>query len=123
MGVRKLPSVIFGILIASLALYILVPAYFPRLRNDLSCENSVPANSAQMAALNSVRSQKAALCSNSRQLCKFDIDGNDDGSFSISLYLVESNFFEGCIYDSQDLDVFIYTREGKLVRIEKPPYG
>jgi hypothetical protein len=119
MRARKILDVVFGMLVASLAL----GALFPRFRNDFSCGNSVPTNPAQSAALADALSRKAKSCSGSQRRCKFSIDEDPDGSFRISLYFVETNFFEGCVFKDQDSDVFVYRRDGEFVRVEGSPYA
>lgn len=116
---RKILDVVFGLLAASFAAYVL----FPRFRNNFSCDNSVPTNSAQSAALADARSRKAPICSGSQRRCKFVIDEDPEGSIRVSLYFVETNFFDGCTFKGQDSDVFLYSREGKFVRIEASPYA
>jgi hypothetical protein len=116
---RKVLDILFGLFIGSFALY----ALFPRFHNDFSCDNSVPTNSAQSAALADARSRKTMVCSSSQRRCKFAIDDERDGLLRISLYFVETDFFAGCTFKDQDSDVFVYTRDGRFVRIEEPPYG
>jgi hypothetical protein len=101
MRARKILDVVFGLLVASFAVY----ALFPRFRNDLSCDNSLPTNSAQSAALADARSRKAMVCSGSQRRCKFVVDRDPDGSLRISLYFVETDFFAGCTFKDQDSEV------------------
>ena len=119
MRARRILDVVFGLLVASIASYIL----FPRFRNDSSCDSSVPKNSAQSAALADARSRKAVVCPDSQRRCQFVIDEDPDGSLRISLYFVRTDFFEGCTFEHQDSEVFVYSREGEFVRIEGAPYG
>jgi hypothetical protein len=119
MRARKILNVVFGLLVASFALY----ALFPRFRNDFSCDSSLPTNSAQSAALADARSRRVTLCSGSQRHCKFVVSQDSDGWLRFSLYFVEANFFEGCIFKDQDSEVFVYTRAGEFVRIEGAPYG
>lgn len=116
---RKILDVLFGLFIACFALY----GLFPRFHNDSSCDNSVPANSAQSAALADARLRKTRVCSGSQTRCQFVIGEEPDGSFRISLYFVETDFFAGCTFKDQDSDVFVYSRDGGFVRITEPPFG
>ena len=116
---RKILNIAFGLIVGGFALY----ALFPRFQNDFSCESSAPANAAQSAGLADARARKAALCPGSRRGCKFVIGEDPDGSFRVSLYFVATDFFEGCTFKDQDSEVFVYGRDGKLVRIEGAPYG
>lgn len=115
---RKILDIAFGLMVASICVYLL----FPRFQNDWSCENSVPENSAQSAGLNDARARKADLCSEV-QRCMFGIYADADGTFRVSLYFVESDFFEGCVSRGQDSEVFVYSPEGEFLRIEEAPYG
>ena len=119
MRARKVLNGVFGLSLVSFAVY----ALFPRLRNDLSCDNPLPTNSAQSAALADARSRKAATCSGSQRRCKFEVDQGPDGSLRISLYFVETDFFDGCIFKDQDSEVFVYSRAGAFVRIDGAPFG
>ena len=101
----------------------LVNALFPRLHNDLSCDDSRPANSAQQSALRDARSRSAAECTTLRVRCKFAIHDQTDGLLRISPFVVETDFLEGCIYKDSSLDTFVYDRNGKFVRTEEAPYG
>lgn len=118
MRARKILDLLFGLFIASFALY----ALFPRFHNDFSCDNSVPTNSAQSAALADARSRKSMVCSGSQTRCKFVIGEDPDGSFRISLYFVATDFFAGCTFKDQDSDVFVYSRDGGFVRVTEPPF-
>jgi len=120
---RKILDVTFGLLVASFGSYALVHALFPRLHNEMNCDNSTPTTSAQLTGLERARSRKKALCAASQEQCQFVILDDPGGSFRVALYLVETNFFEGCIFKYQDPEVFVYSREGELVRIEGAPYG
>jgi hypothetical protein len=100
-----------------------VATLFPRIHNDLSCEDSVPVNSAQVAALGDARVRKTAVCLASKSRCKFDITAEDDGSIRVRLYFVVTDFFEGCVRKGQDDDEFVYGPEGSFVRIEGAPYA
>jgi hypothetical protein len=53
----------------------------------------------------------------------FGIYADADGTFRVSLYFVESDFFEGCVSRGQDSEVFVYSPEGEFLRIEEAPYG
>jgi len=118
MRVRNVVKVVLGLMCVSVAFY----ALFPRFRNDSSCESSVPTDPAQIAALADARSRKAKACSGSQGLCKFEVNQDPDGLLRVSLYFVEANFFDGCIFKAQDSEVFAYTRGGEFVRIEGAPY-
>jgi hypothetical protein len=119
MRIRNVVKVVLGLLCASLAFY----ALFPRFGNDYSCDSSVPTDPAQITALADARSRKAKACSGSQGLCKFEVSQDPDGLLRVSLYFVEANFFEGCIFKEQDIEVFVYTRAGEFVRIEEAPYA
>jgi len=123
--VRKILDVSFGVLVVGLGFFGLVDAFFPRFRNNSSCNDSTPTNAVQQAALSDARSRAAVECATSRVHCKFDIDESSDadGSFRISPYVVETNFFEGCIYKDFRLNIFVYDRDGTFVRTEEAPYG
>jgi hypothetical protein len=82
----------------------------------------VPADSAQSAALADARARKALICPGSQKRCKFVLEEDPDGLLRIDVYLVETDFFEGCVFKHQDLDVFVYSRAGKLVRVDEAPY-
>ena len=118
MRVRNVVKVVLGLLCASLAFY----ALFPRFENSYSCDSSIPTDPAQAVALADARSRKARVCSGAQTLCKFELNQEPDGLLRVSVYFVEANFFEGCIYKEQDLEVFVYTRAGEFVRIEGAPY-
>ena len=118
MRARRVLDVVFGVLVASVALY----ALFPRFRNDLDCTDSVPANSAQSAALSDARARRAGICRSSQQRCKFGLDEDPDGSLRVSVYFVDTNLFEGCVFKDQDFKVFIYSRTGEFVRVDEGPY-
>jgi hypothetical protein len=119
MGVSKILNVAVGLTIVGIVLY----ALFPRFRNDWSCESSVPLNSAQSTGLDDARSRKANVCSDSQHHCKFSILADPDGTFRVSIYFVEMDFFEGCVSKGQDIEVFVYSRDGKFVRTEGAPYA
>jgi hypothetical protein len=119
MGVRKILNVAFGLIVVGIVLY----ALFPRFRNDLSCDSSVPLNSAQSMGLDDARSRKASICSDSQLHCKFGIYADPDGTFRVSVYFVEKGFFEGCVSKGQDEEVFVYSSEGKFVGKEGAPYA
>ena len=118
MRARKVLNIAFVLLAASFAIY----GLFPRFENDFSCDSSVPKNAAQATALADARSRKTRACSSSQRLCKFLISDEPDGFVRVSLYYVESSFFDGCVFKEQDLEVFAYSREGKFARIEGAPY-
>lgn len=120
---RKILDRCFGLIVAGLAAYGLLNAFFPRFHNDWSCESSKPETAAQIAGFADARSQKAASCTASQKRCQFLIHDNFDGTFRVSLNFVREDFFEGCVIESQDMEVFVYNREGRLVGIEEPPYG
>lgn len=119
MRVRKIVKVVLGLFCASLAVY----ALFPRLQNDYSCDSSVPTDAGQIAALADARARKAKVCSGSQGLCKFVVNLDPDGLLRVSLYFVDDNFFDGCIFKNQDIDVFVYTRAGAFVCIDGAPYA
>jgi hypothetical protein len=119
MGVRKILNVTVGLIIVGIVLY----ALFPRFRNDWSCDSSVPLNSAQSTGLDDARSRKANICSDSQHHCMFGIDADSDGTFRVSVYFVETDFFEGCVSKGQDEEVFVYSRDGKFVGTEGAPYA
>jgi hypothetical protein len=115
---RKALAIAIGLFVTTFALY----ALFPRFRNGFSCNSSVPSNSAEAAGLEDARFRKANVCSRSKQLCQFGIYADIDGTFRVSLYFVETDFFEGCVQQEQDLEVFVYSREGTFLRTEEAPY-
>jgi len=115
---RKILNILFGLMMVGLALY----ALFPRFQNNFDCENSIPQNSAESAALADARSRKSGVCSASPQHCKFEVDSNSDGMIEIDLYFVEKSFFEGCIVKDRDLEAYFYNREGVFVRLGDPPF-
>jgi hypothetical protein len=119
MSNRKIINVAFGLMVAGICLYVL----FPRFRNDWGFESSMPSNMAQSGGLTDARSRKADVCSSEQLRCKFGIHVDADGTFRVSLYFVESDFFDGCIFKGQDLDVFIYSPEGNFLRAEEAPFG
>src|SRR5258708_22153744 len=119
MGVRKILNVAVGLTIVGIVLY----ALFPRFRNDWSCDSSVPLNSAQSTGLDDARSRKVNICSDSKQHCKFGIHADPDGTLRVSVYFVEMDFFEGCVSKGQDLEVYIYSSEGKFVGTEEAPFA
>jgi hypothetical protein len=118
-GVRKSLNVVVGLIVVGIVLY----ALFPRFRNDWSCDSSVPLNSAQSKGLDDARARKANICSDLPQHCKYGIRADPDGTFRVSIYFVERDFFEGCVSKGQDLEVFVYDREGKYVGTEGAPYA
>jgi hypothetical protein len=119
MGARKILNVAFGLMVIIIFLY----ALFPRFRNDWSCESSVPLNPAQSIGLDDARARRASICSDSRHHCKFAIDADPDGTFRVSVYFFETDFFEGCISRGQDIQVLVYSRDGKFVGTEEAPYA
>ena len=120
---RRVLDLSFGFLVAGIASYALLHTIFSRLHNDSSCEDTVPSNSAQAAGIADVRARKEKVCSAFTKRCEFSVSGDVDGTFRVSLYFYEKDFFEGCVYLGQDEDVFVYSREGKLIRIEGAPYA
>ena len=110
----------FGLLLAGLGLYIL---FLPRIQNDSSCDSSVPASAVQSAALADVRARKSKVCSGEPGHCQFVISQKADGTFEISSFFVEVEFFDGCVVKEQDLQVFEFGADGKLIRIGEPPYA
>jgi len=46
-----------------------------------------------------------------------------DGTLKVSLYFVQADFFEGCIWHDQHLEVFVYGRDGTYAGTEEAPYG
>jgi hypothetical protein len=119
MRIRGVLNVVLGLILGSVALYVM----FPRFHNDLSCENSVPMNSAQKAGFADARSRKEHVCSGAQTRCVFAIRDNDDGSFRVRLYFVESDFFDGCVFKEQDGEELEYSRDGIFVGIEEAPYA
>ena len=119
MGVRKILNVAVGLVVVGIVLY----ALFPRFGNDLSCDSSVPLNSAQSAGLADARLRKASICADSQHHCMFGIYADPDGTFRVSVYFVERDFFEGCVSKGQDIEVFVYSRDGEFVGTEEAPYA
>lgn len=103
----------------------IVNAVFPRLHNDLSCSDSAPENAAQRAALQDARSRASAVCLEPGTKCIFVVGADPflDTSLRVSPVVVETDFFEGCLYRDSSLDSFIYDSNGKFMRTEGAPYA
>ena len=119
MAGRKILGITFGLVLAGTSLYIL---FLPRFQNHWNCESSVPLNTAQAKGLEDARSRTANACSASRRRCKFGIVADPDGTFRVSLDFVDESFFEGCNLKGRHSEVFVYGREGQLLRMEEPPF-
>ncbi len=65
------------------------------------------------------------MCSKPRTRCKFAIHGNNffEAGITISPIVVETDFFEGCIYKDDSLDEFIYDLGGRFLRTQGAPYA
>src|ERR1041385_1310343 len=110
MRLRKILPVVFGMLLGSVALYVLL---LPRLRNEISCHSSVPFNAAQTTALADARARKAAVCAASAHQCIFNIYELPDGHFRIGLYFADTTLFEGCVVERSDREELLYDAEGE----------
>jgi len=115
--VRDYVKVLLGVCLTVLSVKIL----FPRVDNNFSCDDSVPANAVEKAALDEVRSMMSGTCASAHR-CKFVIADEEPQSFSINSMIVHSDFFEGCVYDSANAPVYVYNREGKVIRIDHSNY-
>ncbi len=119
MSVRTTIKVAINLVIAAICIDYL----FPRLRNDYSCDSSIPSNSAQAAGLEDAQARKRDVCTGGQHACKFELDAAPDGTFRVSIHLVEETFSEGCIHNFQDPDIFVYSRDGAFVRTDEAPYS
>lgn len=126
MRVRKTVETAGVVLLVAFGAYAIVSAVFPRLHNDLSCSDSTPANEVEKAALEDARSRAPAACSGPQKRCMFSIDGYamPDGFLRIRPIVVETDFFDGCVYTDDSLDTFVYQR-GKFLKTEQAqtPYA
>jgi len=119
MAGRKILALVLWIIVGSFSVYVL----FPRFQNGWNCEDSVPSNAAESMGLEDARTRTASACSASRHRCMFGIHADIDGSFRVSLYFFETSFFEGCVSKGQYREVFVYSREGRFIRVEEAPYA
>jgi hypothetical protein len=95
---------------------------FPRLHNDISCEDVVPSNAGESAALIDARSRKASFCSDSNVRCHFWLV-HEDGYIRVSAGLVRKDFFEGCVIEREDYEILVYSGAGRFLRVEEAPFG
>ena len=117
--IRTIVAFAMGLAIAWLSVNLL----FPRIRNQQRCEDSVPENPAQSAALMDARARKAAACRSSEAGCLFEIFANDDGTIQIRLDFGRTDFFDGCVFEGSDHEELMYGREGEFIRVVEGPYG
>ena len=119
MTIRKILSVVLGLVLAAICLSIM----FPRFGNDFSCDSDVPSSTAQQIALDDARARTAPVCKASNKRCQCAVSTDLDGTLKVSLYFVQHDFFEGCVWHGQHSEVLVYRQDGLFVGTEEAPYG
>jgi hypothetical protein len=124
--IRTIVQIVFW----PLATFWAISMIFPRIHNDETCESDVPNSSAESLAMVDTRQRMHAACSRPATLCRLRIDDaradrpfGKDGLIRISAQFVRKDFFDGCLFEHQHHEIFVYGRDGRFVTIEAAPYG
>jgi hypothetical protein len=107
--------------IAALCLLVAVGVAFiayPSIRDQSSCDSSIPANSAQRSALDKLKSIKAAECEGLGKGCQYTISQEDNGFIRIHFYDIHGATGSECLSIDCCWEDHIFTATGEYVRCD-----
>ena len=115
MRVRKtLEMAALGILVVCGTAYVA----YPVIRDQSSCDSSVPTSAAQRLALDTLKSRKALECEGPGKGCQYTISEKDDGSIRITFYNIWGATGSECLTIDCCWEDHIFTASGTYVRCD-----
>jgi hypothetical protein len=119
MGFRKiLETWGLGVLIAGGVGYVVFVTFHEEISNASSCDSTAPANAAQSAALQDLKSRTAVECEGPGQSCQYLISEQVDGSIIIKFYPIGGATGSECMAIDCCYEEHIYTVQGQYVRCD-----